>query len=195
MNKSLIITFLVISFGLMFISGLAQSDSIKPKTGDTDHSEIVRPDKLATATGVGIGYGNLGQSFYTFPWKNTGIFFSLGFSSGGMVYNTGVKFRFINDTVNFFLQPYLTLMYGFNTIVIYENMPSRNRIFNGFTPGIGLDIRPGFLKNMYFSVSVVHPYRSSEIDDYKDFMTRKYFAKYEDPPIVGIALGVNVIIN
>ncbi|MGC9331654.1 MAG: hypothetical protein ACP5DZ_07245 [Bacteroidales bacterium] len=187
--KSIVCVFLTIN--LCFIHALyAQSDTITSEN-NASREEIFRPDKFNTCWGVGTDYGGIGTKLLVYPYKYTGIFVGVGYTPAGMGYNAGIKLRYIKDTLTCFLQPFLTMMYGTNFMVLVENQPSLNETFRSFTPGAGIDIRPKFMDPVSLSFSILYSHKSKKALDYKNKIISNYNVIFYNERLIVISMGIN----
>jgi hypothetical protein len=168
----------------------AQNDSI-PSINNLKQEEIFRPDKFNTCWGVGTDYGGIGTKLLVYPHKCTGIFAGVGYTPAGMGYNAGIKLRYINDTITCFFQPFLTMMYGINFMVLVENQPSLNETFRSFTAGAGIDIRPKFMDPLSFSFSVLYPHKSKKVLDYKNKIISNHNVIFYNERLIAFSMGIN----
>ena len=150
--------FLIITFNFLHIT-------FNPLQAQVTAPEMPGNDIISAGLGMGMDYGGFGANLLLYPQKNFGLFGGVGYALVGMGYNGGVKLRLTTSKSN--VDPYLLAMYGYNVAFMVSGGKEYNRIFNGPTFGIGIDIgqRPG--KSGYWSIALLVPKRSSEFEDYK----------------------------
>ena len=114
--------------------------------------------------GLGLDYGGLGLKFEYQPIKYVGAFVGLGYNVEGYGINLGASFYpFPNQK----LQPLVHLLYGYNAVLITENMPELNKTYYGISPGIGGLLKTGKRDNK-LSFAIFLPIRSQTFhDDYE----------------------------
>ena len=127
--------------------------------------ELPGNDIFSAGLGVGMDYGGLGANLLFYPQKNFGLFAGAGYAFIAMGYNGGAKLRI--TTPRSIVDPFLLAMYGYNVAFMVSGGEQYNRLFNGPTFGLGIDLgqRPG--KFGYWSIALLVPVRSTEFDDYK----------------------------
>jgi hypothetical protein len=74
---------------------------------------------------------------------------------------------------------YALAMYGYNAVVKVSNAPNLNKVFYGPTVGAGLDFKPMKYSDDYVSVSLFVPLRSSEVQEYMDYLEQAYNVEFE----------------
>jgi hypothetical protein len=127
--------------------------------------ELPENDIISAGLGVGLDYGGLGANLLVYPQKNIGLFAGVGYAFVAMGYNGGVKLRLTTPKSS--VDPYILAMYGYNTAFMVSGAAEYNRLFNGPSFGIGIDLgqKPG--KFGYWALAILVPIRSTEFDDYK----------------------------
>jgi hypothetical protein len=128
--------------------------------------ELPGNDIISAGLGFGLDYGGFGANLLVYPQKNIGFFAGVGYALVAMGYNGGVKLRLTSPKTN--VDPYLLAMYGYNTAFMVSGASEYNRLFNGPSFGIGIDLgqKPG--KFGYWALTILVPVRSSEFEDYKN---------------------------
>lgn len=131
-------------------------------------NDTITYDNVNMGIGIGQDYGGIGVSLMYYPKKQIGLFVGGGYAFAGFGYNVGAKVRFVSSEeykpVNFFLIG----MYGYNASVAVTNAKQYNKLFYGPTLGFGIDIGPHKPNKGYFSLSINIPYRSPDVNEYKD---------------------------
>jgi hypothetical protein len=125
--------------------------------------------RFAFGFGGGLDYGGFGVNLTFYPQKNIGLFAGGGYALAGLGYNVGLKGRITSSDFN----PFLLLMYGYNTAIVVKNAESLNRLFYGPTAGIGFDAQRGSHSTGCWSFALLIPIRDSEVDDYMTALKKR----------------------
>jgi hypothetical protein len=131
--------------------------------------------------------------------KNIGILLGFGYSGLALGYNVGLKSHLLFHKSNPTLSPFVLGLYGYNAGVdikgptYYTNIQKQ---FNGFTIGLGLDIRIKPMKIGYFSIAILRPFPSQEFEDYVSKLKNNPSVKLDnDPFIYKASIGYKFILN
>ncbi len=183
--KKLLILFISLLI-LQVIQSKAQDSIVIP----------LKIDKLTLAAGVGLDYGGFGGCLLVYPHKNIGFFVGSGYALAGFGYNIGTKLRFISSEkfsrVNF----YLLAMYGYNTAIAVQNAPEYNKIFYGPNFGIGIDFHARQSSKGYWSIALLLPVRSSDVDIYIDDLKNNHNVVLKNELIpVAFSFGYRLILK
>lgn len=181
------IRILTIVFFTVLATGLKAQDS-------TAYS--VKPDVFSLGAGFGFEYGGLGGNLLVYPTKNVGLFAGVGWALADMGYNVGAKVRFFPKKPNSPLTFSAIAMYGYNASVVVYNDKSYNKLFYGPTVGVGLDFKLKPTSKGYWSISLLIPIRSSEVNDYMDDLEDNHGVEFNTRlwP-VGTTVGYRFIIK
>lgn len=154
---------------------------------------------LASTLGVGAGldYGGIGANLLYYPTAKLGVFGGFGYAFAGVGYNFGAKFRLIANKEFPKINPYLTAMYGYNAAIAVKDATQFNKIFYGPTVGAGIDFNPNSAKKSgYWSLAILVPIRSSEVDKYFDYLKYSKGIKFENELFpIAISLGYRFKLN
>lgn len=156
---------------------------------------IQSADKVSLGLGMGFDYGGFGANLVYFPNKNFGLFAGGGYALGGLGVNGGMKIRFNADQANK-IKPYLTAMYGYNSVIIVKNSSELNKMFYGPTVGFGIDfrLRPG--KRGYWTLGLLIPIRNAEVNDYMDDLEKNHGIEFQNKlSPVGFTFGYRIVIG
>ncbi|MCU4162855.1 hypothetical protein [Carboxylicivirga caseinilyticus] len=137
--------------------------------------------------GGGISYGGIGAQLTYRPIETVGIFGSLGYNLDGVCYNLGVKLNFKSDKK---INPYLTGMYGYNTVLIIdaESMETRTTYY-GISTGLGTTFR--LKEKSFLSFEVLLPIRPKVYKDAVDDLELVGF-EIKDPLPVAVCIGYHI---
>lgn len=147
-------------------------------------------DTKSIGFGIGTDYGGFGANVLIYPTDHLGVFGGLGYAMAGVGFNAGIKYRFIYNKAAWKANPYLLGMYGYNAAVVVKNGESFNKFFYGPTIGIGIDFRKSSHSKGYWSVGLLVPLRSDEVDLYLEDLKNNHQVEFEnDLPPVTFTLG------
>ncbi|MES1181739.1 MAG: hypothetical protein ABUL44_02995, partial [Flavobacterium sp.] len=127
------------------------------------NGEEASPWPTSFGLGLGLDYGGIGCNVLTYPGQHIGIFGGVGYALAGIGTNGGIKLRIVpisSDKTSL----YFTGMYGYNAAIRVANDTEHNRLFFGPTMGAGIDFRQ--TKNGYWSLALLVPVRSDEVNQY-----------------------------
>ncbi len=138
-------------------------------------------DFLTLGFGGGQDFGGIGFNLVVYPHKNIGLFAGAGFMLVDLSYNVGVKLRKFRTKENSKISPFLTAMYGYTSAFRVIGNSSFNKIYYGFTPGIGLDYKKNSTRQNYWSFGLNYPLRSKDEKNYFDYLNGLYGTKSSTP--------------
>lgn len=142
-------------------------------------NSVVTFDKISIGLGIGQDYGGFGGSFLYYPQRNFGLFFGIGYNLAYVGYNLGIKSRIaLGSSTSHVLLSFLA-MYGYNAVIRVQDYHDLNKVFYGATIGAGVDVKPFRYSDDYISMSLFVPLRSSEVDDYMDYLKNVYYVEFE----------------
>jgi len=142
-------------------------------------NSVITFDKFSIGFGLGQDYGGVGGNLLYYPQRNVGLFCGLGYNLAGVGFNLGVKSRIGIGSSKSHVMLYALAMYGYNAVVKVSNAPNLNKVFYGPTVGAGLDFKPMKYSDDYVSVSLFVPLRSSEVQEYMDYLEQAYNVEFE----------------
>jgi hypothetical protein len=142
-------------------------------------NSVITFDKLSVGLGIGQDYGGFGGNILYYPQRNFGLFCGLGYNLAGVGYNLGIKSRIAIGSSSSHMLLSVLAMYGYNAVIRVADMGELNKVFYGATVGVGLDYKPFEYSDDYISVSLFVPFRSSEVQDYMDYLEQVYGVVFE----------------
>jgi hypothetical protein len=142
-------------------------------------NSVITFDKLSVGLGIGQDFGGFGGNILYYPQRNFGLFCGIGYNLAGVGYNLGIKSRIALGSSTSHLLLSALAMYGYNAVIKVADMRELNKIFYGATVGVGLDYKPFEYSDDYISVSLFVPFRSSEVQEYMDYLEQVYGAVFE----------------
>lgn len=179
---------LVILLGLLLFSTNSNAqDSIKIPA---------RIDKFTLGLGMGLDYGGFGGNLLFYPQKNIGIFAGVGYALAGMGYNFGTKLRLVPNKPTAGITPFLLAMYGYNAAIAVSNAKEYNKLFYGFSAGIGFDTRLKPTKSGYWSFALIVPFRGTDVTEYMDDLKQNHGVEFKNDLLpVAISIGYRLLIE
>lgn len=142
-------------------------------------NSVVTFDKISIGLGIGQDYGGVGGNFLYYPQRNIGLFFGLGYNLANVGYNLGIKSRIAIGSSSSHVLLSALAMYGYNAVIKVADMRELNKVFYGATVGVGMDYKPFEYSDDYISVSLFVPIRSSEVQEYMDYLKQAYSVEFE----------------
>ncbi|HWR75222.1 MAG TPA: hypothetical protein VN276_06270 [Bacteroidales bacterium] len=157
-------------------------------------NSVVTFDKISIGLGIGQDYGGVGGSFLYYPQRNFGLFCGIGYNLASVGYNLGVKSRIaLGSSTSHVLLSFLA-MYGYNAVIRVQDYQDLNKVFYGPTIGAGVDFKPFRYSDDYISMSLFVPLRSSEVQDYVDYLEQVYNVVFEQGLIpVTFSFGYRIV--
>jgi hypothetical protein len=151
-------------------------------------------DKTSFGLGAGFDFGGIGANLLVYPTENVGLFGGMGYAIAGVGFNAGAKFRLISKKHD--ADPYALVMYGYNAAIGVKNASNYNKLFYGPTFGFGFDLRSKRNTRSYWSMALLIPIRSSEVNDYMDDLKNNHGVEFKNElPPIGISIGYRFIVN
>jgi hypothetical protein len=87
-------------------------------------------------------------------------------------------------------------MYGYNAVIKVTDMGELNKVFYGATIGAGVDYKPLKYSDDYITVSLFVPLRSSEVQDYMDYLNQAYSVEFEQGLFpVTFSVGYRIVLK
>lgn len=157
---------------------------------------IIPPDKINMGFGAGLDYGGIGFNLLVYPIRNVGLFAGGGYALAGLGYNAGIKLRLLAEESKATEVIYVTGMYGYNAAIMVKNASELNKFFYGFTLGAGVDVRSKKNSGGYWSLAVLYPIRSGEVDSYLEDLKNDYGVQVKNKFFpVAFSIGYRVILR
>jgi hypothetical protein len=169
--------YLLLCLSLIAFQVNAQDNFYKSVQQDTIPA-LAPVDKLTIGVGVGQDFGGVGAGLLFYPVKSVGLFAGAGYAIAGFGFNAGAKVRFISKKPSSKLTPYALAMYGYNAAIAVSGASEYNKLFYGPTFGAGLDFHFRPAKRGYWSLALLIPIRSSEVDDYMNDLEQNHGVQF-----------------
>ncbi|HXB44751.1 MAG TPA: hypothetical protein VNV85_11860 [Puia sp.] len=149
-------------------------------------------DRFSFGVGAGLDYGGLGCNLTGYPQKNIGLFAGAGYAFAGIGFNAGVKFRLVSNRR---FTPYVVAMYGYNAAIAVTNSPNYNKLFYGPSVGAGFDLGSHAKNRGYFSLALLIPFRSPDVNSYMDNLRNTYGVSFNNDLLpIGISIGYRFVL-
>lgn len=158
---------------LLFTSSLvAQNDSI-PVRDEKVHQPVTDlVHRLDFGLGLGIDYGGLlGIQAGIAPVKRLTLFGAIGYYMFQAGWNVGIKGLLFPKTATHTFRPFLKAAYGSNSVITAEGTDEYDKVYHGFTVGLGMELRFGKKKKNGFDIDLNVPLRTG--DFWADFNKMK----------------------
>jgi hypothetical protein len=152
-------------------------------------------DQFAIGIGGGLDYGGFGGNLTYYPVKSLGLFGGAGYALAGVGFNAGLKFRYIPEKPDARVRPFALAMYGYNAAIAVLNASQYNKLFYGPTLGAGIDLLGKRQKRGYWSLGVLLPIRSAEVNEYIVDLENNHGVDFSSPLFpVAVTVGYKFII-
>ena len=192
LNASL--KFFIVLAGLMMINGyiFSQEDQIPVRD---DYSPILPPKDAPHLVDLGIGlgldYGGIvGFQLGVAPLKHLDFFAAGGYYLFQVGWQVGLKGLFISKTSAHPFRPFLKAMYGCNSVIAVDGIDDYDKVYTGFTVGLGLEFRFGKSKRNGFDADLNVPLRTPDFwDDYNRMKNDPRVSMVQGPIPVAASVG------
>ncbi len=153
-------------------------------------------DKTSLGIGIGLDYGGIGGNLLYYPHKNVGVFAGVGHALAGLGYNIGVKARLLPSKPGGKIAWHLMAMYGYNAAVYVQGGTQYNKLFYGPSFALGFDHKKSPEKRGYWSLDIILPIRSSEVQDYFDDLKENHNVEFKNGLFpIGISFGYRIVLG
>lgn len=149
------------------------------------------PDAVTLGVGFGQDYGGIGLNMVLYPVRPIGFFLGAGYALAGFGFNGGLKMRIV-ATEHPRAYMYFTGMYGYNAAINVKGKETYNKIFNGFSFGVGMETNPPHNYGGRFSISLIIPVRKPEVQEYINSMKSVGVTFKRELSPVTISLGYRI---
>jgi hypothetical protein len=160
----------------------------------SDSNSIISYDRISAGLGLGLDYGGLGANILLYPHRNVGVFFGFGYNFVKTGVNSGVKARIIVGSSSNYIGLSALAMYGYNAAIGVSNRPDLNKVFYGFSLGIGIDYRPWGGTDDYAFTGIYFPARKPEVQEYVDNLKSSgvQFDRKLSPVLIAIGYRITI---
>lgn len=169
----------------------AQADSIPVR-----NEQFVRPPAVTRHTvdlgfGIGIDYGGLlGIQLGYAPIKYLTLFASGGYYILGFGWQVGAKGLVLPKTTKNIFRPLFKVMYGTHAIIIVDGASEYDKIYTGFTAGIGVELRFGKKKQNGFDLDFNFPMKTADYwEDWNAVKNDPRLEIIQEPGAVTFSIG------
>ncbi|MFA6149755.1 MAG: hypothetical protein WC716_00455 [Chitinophagaceae bacterium] len=151
--------------------------SVKAQDSLSIKNKHVGYDDINLGLGFGLDKGGLGVNGIYYPRPNIGVlagvgYIGMGYRDIGMGYCAGIKLRYLFCRSTPVFSPFLLGIYGRNSLIsstLYSGKDTSyhsEKVFNGFTFGLGFDLRIRPMKIGYFSIACTLPLESKKYNQH-----------------------------
>lgn len=189
------INLLVIIQVLISLQANSQNDQIPVRESRVEQKQksVMPPihHKVDLGAGIGLDYGGLmGLQLGYCPITHLLIFASGGYHLIELGWEVGIKGIYPANTIRHVFRAYGKVMYGNNSVIYVDGLDEYNKTYRGVTPGLGVQIRFGKMKNNGFDFDLNIPIRSQAYkDDYERMKNDPRVEVLSDPLPVAISFG------
>lgn len=127
-------------------------------------------DRIFVGIGTGLDFGGLGVNLMYNLGNNVGVYAGGGYAFAGFGFNGGASLRLTGKNSTSRVVPYFTAMYGYNAAIAVMNQQELSKLFYGPSFGLGLEFRRRGPKIGCWTLALILPLRSEEVDDYMDHL-------------------------
>jgi hypothetical protein len=141
---------------------------------------------LNIGLGIGLDYGALGVQFQYRPEEHAALFAGVGYALVGAGYNVGANIRILPEKR---ACPFVTLMYGYNGVIMVKGADQYNKIYYGTSLGAGVELRKRSGNN-FWRIELLFPQRPDEFrDDLVALKNNPSIKMGPEPPAFAISGG------
>lgn len=182
---------LIIAFLLINMTAFSQEDPIPVK----DHPPKPRPEAVANLADIGFGFGLdygglIGCQLGVTVIKHITFFGALGYYKVQAGWNIGVKTLFVAKTSKNAFRPFLSGMYGSHSYIKIEGAEEHNKVYNGFTVGLGAEFRMGKKRVNGFDMELNVPIRTPDFwSDYHNLQHDPYIRLTQEVMPIAFSIG------
>lgn len=150
-------------------------------------------NKLDIGIGHGIDYGGIiGFNLSYYPIGYASVFISIGNQIIAPSTNVGIRLLVLQHSSKNYVRPNIKLMYGVNSSIIMTGAEHLNKLYPGFTYGVGLQTRFGKTKKHGFDFDINLPIYSDEfIEDYNKIKSDPKY-RISNYPSILISMGYHI---
>lgn len=122
--------------------------------------------------GYGLDYGGLVgvKASYILPFPHISIFGAAGVQVKGFGWNAGTTFHILPENNKYLFRPNVKIMYGINRSTIVIGASKYDKMFTGFTPGVGFEFMFGRKKANGFDLDLNIPISSQKFTDHLEMI-------------------------
>jgi hypothetical protein len=185
--------FFIVITGILLLSSsvYSQGDSIPVRD---DHQAVKQPvTEVAHIVDIGFGFGLDYGGLIGVQVGATALKHFTFFASGGYYmiqggWNVGLKTLLVAKTSKHAGRPYLKAMYGCNSVILVDGLEEYNKVYKGWTIGLGMEFRLGKKRQTGFNIDLNVPLRSP--DFWEDLNVIENDPRVTDPQYLPIAFSI-----
>lgn len=160
---------------------------------------ILKPDYVHQKFDIGFGFGTdygglVGVKVVYSPIKYLSVFASGGYYLIGLGGEVGVSGYILPRTTQRVFRPYGKLMYGANRVIEIDGASQYNKIYFGFTPGLGVEFRFGKMKKHGMNLDVNYPISSTKFKEDYDYLKHSTFVDIGPVQPITISFGYHLVL-
>jgi hypothetical protein len=160
----LIKKFFIVLAGFSMISSMVycQDDQIPVRDDRINKTKVEIPHVMDLGFGFGLDYGGIGVQIGLTAVKHLTFFASGGYYMFQGGWNVGVKTLLVAKTSKHVFRPFLKGMYGCNSAIFVDGADEYNKVYKGWTIGLGLELRFGKKNQAGFDFDLNVPLRTPD---------------------------------
>lgn len=171
----------------MNLSGMRIGGSIGFNLGRVKEIDFTR---VYMGLGVGIDFGGIGLNAMSMVTEHVGVFGAFGYNLNKLGLGFGARVYTKDQSARW--RPYLSAMYGYNTVYYIKNAENFSRTFYGTTIGVGLDLKDS--RSNFWTLALQVPLRSEDVKAYKTYLVNSNVEIKRDLLPIAISLGYRIAI-
>lgn len=147
----------------MNLSGIRIGGSLGFNLGRVKEIDFTR---VYLGLGVGIDFGGIGLNAMSMVTEHVGVFGAFGYNLNKLGLGFGTRVYTKDQSARW--RPYLSAMYGYNTVYYIKNADNFSRTFYGPTIGVGVDLKDS--RSNFWTLALQVPIRTDDVKAYKNYL-------------------------
>lgn len=147
----------------MNLSGMRIGGSVGVNLGRTKEIDFRR---VYMGLGIGIDFGGFGLNAMSMMTEHVGVFGAFGYNLNKLGLGFGTRLYANKQSERW--RPYLSAMYGYNTVYYIKNAENYSRTFYGVTFGVGVDLKDS--RANFWTLALQVPFRNEDAKAYKTYL-------------------------
>jgi len=189
----LIFTAIFLYSSFAFTQGDFGQNVVTPQK--VEEPKVYRDQKIDLGFGIGLDYGGfIGAKVCYSPFRYIGLFANGGYYLIGFGWQTGINGYFIPRTTRHVFRPYGKFMFGTNRVIVVQGADQYNKIYTGFTAGIGLEFRFGRYRKHGLNIDLNYPINSAKFNEDFDRLKHTPGIKISAYSPVTISFGYHFVL-
>jgi hypothetical protein len=185
------LSFTIVGILLICSTVFSQDDQIPVRDDNAPKTKVEIAHAADLGFGLGMDYGGLlGVQLGFTAFKHLTFFGAVGYYYLQAGWNIGIKTLLVAKTSKHAFRPYFKGMYGTHSVILVDGADQYNKVYNGWTVGIGMELRFGKKKMNGFNFDLNVPLRTTEFwEDYNVMQNDPTISVSVGPMPVAFSLG------